>query len=122
MQTRAIPHFRNELGVSRIAVGVKKFMCLGASPPNDHPDVFLDMGAATQIICPYCDTVYSFDPQLGERCDPPQCADLVEPRNDRDEPTAVSQDSREAGVESTFEALWSRRSRRARSLNMRSIA
>lgn len=95
MKSQATPHFHNELGVPRIIVGVKEFMCIGAWPPNDHPHVFLDMGAATQIICPYCGTAYSFDPRLGERCDPPQCAYPAEPPSDPDDVTAVSQGGRE---------------------------
>ena len=37
-------------------------LCLGA--PFDHPHVFLDMGDATEIICPYCSTLYRHDPAL----------------------------------------------------------
>lgn len=105
MKTQAIPHFHNEPGVPRIIVGVKKFMCLGALPPNDHPHVFLNMGAAKHIICPYCSTAYSFDSRLGNRCDPPQCAYLAEPQNDLDGPTAVSQDSREPPGEDYFRGV-----------------
>jgi uncharacterized Zn-finger protein len=93
MQSQAVPHFHNELGVPRVTVGVKEFMCLGALPPNDHPHVFLNMGAATQIVCPYCGTVYFFNPRLEDRCDPPQCAYLAEPQNDLDGLTAKSQHS-----------------------------
>ena len=36
-------------------------MCVGEKPPFDHPHVFLDMGDATEIICPYCSTLFRFD-------------------------------------------------------------
>jgi uncharacterized Zn-finger protein len=35
-----IPHFHNEPGVAVIEIGAKKFMCIGALPPQDHPHVF----------------------------------------------------------------------------------
>lgn len=34
-------------------------------PPYDHPHVFLDMGSDGEIICPYCSTLFRFDPALG---------------------------------------------------------
>lgn len=58
------PHFANDQGVERIAIGVREFQCMGARPPHDHPHVFLDMGAESQIICPYCSTLYAHDPRL----------------------------------------------------------
>jgi uncharacterized Zn-finger protein len=39
-----VPHFHNEPGVPVIVIGAKKFMCIGALPPQDHPHVFCDMG------------------------------------------------------------------------------
>ena len=32
----------------------KKFMCIGALPPQDHPHVFCDMGEDVEYVCPYC--------------------------------------------------------------------
>jgi uncharacterized Zn-finger protein len=64
MAHSAIPHLANDAGVDRIAIGVKEFQCMGARPPFDHPHVFLDMGAETQIICPYCSTLYIHDGNL----------------------------------------------------------
>ena len=58
------PHFANDQGADQIRIGVKEFKCMGARPPYDHPHVFLDMGADGQTICPYCSTLYVFDPQL----------------------------------------------------------
>ena len=74
MAEHVIPHFVNDLGVEKIFIGVREFQCMGARPPFDHPHIFLDMGADTQIVCPYCSTLYVFDPKLGpEDTDPPTC-------------------------------------------------
>lgn len=59
-----VPHLVNDQGVDQIKIGVKEFQCMGASPPYDHPHVYLDMGAETQIVCPYCSTLYVYDPAL----------------------------------------------------------
>ncbi len=58
MAQGSTPHFQNSMGVARIEVGSREFMCIGATPPYDHPHVFLDMGSAEEIICPYCSTLY----------------------------------------------------------------
>ena len=39
-------------------------MCVGANPPFDHPHVFLDMGADVEKVCPYCSTLYRYNPAL----------------------------------------------------------
>lgn len=71
------PHFANDRGVDKIGIGVREFQCMGARPPFDHPHVFLDMGAEGQIICPYCSTLYVYDPRLApDATDPAGC--LVE--------------------------------------------
>ena len=59
-----IPHFANDAGVSVVHIGVKEFKCMGARAPYDHPHVFLDMGADSEIICPYCSTLYKLDASL----------------------------------------------------------
>jgi uncharacterized Zn-finger protein len=64
MAGHAIPHFQNNAGVHVITIGVKEFMCVGASAPYDHPHVFLDMGADDEKVCPYCSTLYRYDPSL----------------------------------------------------------
>jgi uncharacterized Zn-finger protein len=64
MAEGSVPHFQNSTGLSAIRVGAREFMCIGALPPFDHPHVFLDMGDADEIICPYCSTLYRFDPGL----------------------------------------------------------
>jgi len=58
------PKFHNDSGVSNIRIGAKEFKCMGATPPNDHPHVFLDMGQESEIVCPYCSTLYTFDASL----------------------------------------------------------
>jgi Uncharacterized protein conserved in bacteria len=64
MADNGIPHFHNDRGIAAIRVGAKEFMCIGATPPLDHPHIFLDMGKDSEIICPYCSTVYKFDAKL----------------------------------------------------------
>jgi uncharacterized Zn-finger protein len=61
MAEKGVPHFHNEAGVPTVRVGAREFMCIGAKPPFDHPHVFLDMGSDSEIICPYCSTLYRFD-------------------------------------------------------------
>ena len=53
-------HFVNDQGVPEIKIGTKTFMCTGASPPHDHPHVFLDMGNEEQKVCPYCSTTFVY--------------------------------------------------------------
>jgi len=58
MANTGTPKFHNDMGVSVIQIGAHEFQCTGASAPFDHPHVFLDMGADTEIVCPYCSTLY----------------------------------------------------------------
>jgi uncharacterized Zn-finger protein len=58
------PQFRNNGGVHRIRVGTREFECIGQSPPLDHPHVYLEMGLNDEILCPYCSTLFEFDPSL----------------------------------------------------------
>ncbi len=75
MTEMIVPHFHNDPGVSVIEIGAKEFMCVGATPPLDHPHVFLDMGGDNELICPYCSTLYRFDHKLSPRqARPPECA------------------------------------------------
>jgi uncharacterized Zn-finger protein len=75
MAAHVVPHFHNEAGVPVIEIGAKEFMCTGALPPFDHPHVFLDMGDESEAICPYCSTLYKFDPALDPHAArPPECA------------------------------------------------
>ena len=64
MSDHAVPRFHNSDGVSRIEIGVKEFMCVGAKPPFDHPHIFLDMGDDREKVCPYCSTHYVFNDSL----------------------------------------------------------
>jgi uncharacterized Zn-finger protein len=75
MVDRVVPHFHNDAGLAVIEIGAREFMCVGATPPFDHPHVFLDMGEDNEIICPYCSTLYRHDPSLsGRQSRPPECA------------------------------------------------
>jgi uncharacterized Zn-finger protein len=69
-----IPHFANDHGVEKIRIGVREFQCMGARAPHDHPHVYLDMGADSQILCPYCSTLYVHDAGLAAAAtEPPDC-------------------------------------------------
>ena len=69
-----VPHFHNTPGVPVIEIGAKEFNCVGELPPFDHPHVYLDMGDANEIICPYCSTLYRYDPTLdAHAARPPEC-------------------------------------------------
>ena len=73
MADHAIPHFHNDPGVPVIKVGVKEFMCMGATPPLDHPHIFIDMGSDGEAICSYCSTRFVYDPSLGAHAEPAVC-------------------------------------------------
>jgi uncharacterized Zn-finger protein len=75
MAEHVVPHFHNDPGVAVIEIGAKEFMCVGATPPYDHPHVFLDIGEDKEIICPYCSTLYRFNAKLDPHAArPPECA------------------------------------------------
>jgi uncharacterized Zn-finger protein len=65
MADGVVPHFQNDTGLERIEIGAKEFQCIGAKPPFDHPHVYLDMGGDSEIVCPYCSTLYRHNPALG---------------------------------------------------------
>jgi len=74
MAQTLVPHFVNDIGADRIKIGVKEFQCMGATPPYDHPHVYLDMGHEAQIVCPYCSTLFVYERGLEEtESDPPFC-------------------------------------------------
>ena len=74
MADNPIPHFHNSEGAHSISIGAGEFMCIGALPPYDHPHVFLDMGDESEIVCPYCSTVYRRDAELSpEETHPKGC-------------------------------------------------
>ena len=53
--------FANDRGAKEIRIPARAFECIGATPPFDHPHIFLDMGEAESIVCPYCSTRYRFE-------------------------------------------------------------
>jgi uncharacterized Zn-finger protein len=64
MTDYAYAKFKNDNAVPEIRIGIKVFMCIGVSPPQDRAHVYLDMGEDDTIRCPYCATVFSFDARL----------------------------------------------------------
>jgi len=75
MSEEIVPPFHNTPGAAVIEIGAREFMCIGEQPPFDHPHVFLDMGDADEIICPYCSTLYRHNPSLDPHSAlPPECA------------------------------------------------
>jgi uncharacterized Zn-finger protein len=56
--------FKNDRGVLAISIGVKEFKCIGVSPPQDHPHIYINMGDGNTVLCPYCGTHFRFDPHL----------------------------------------------------------
>ncbi len=73
MADHAIPHFHNDPGVPVIRIGAKEFMCMGATPPQDHPHIFIDMGHDGEAICSYCSTRFVYDGSLGRHASPAEC-------------------------------------------------
>ncbi len=74
MSDHATPYFTNDLGISKVEIGAKEFMCIGARPPFDHPHVYLDMGSDTEIVCPYCSTLFSYVATLhADQANPADC-------------------------------------------------
>lgn len=72
MSDHSIPHFHNDASVVSIEIAAKEFMCIGAKPPFDHPHVYLDMGSDSEIVCPYCSTLYRYSAKLhGTESNPP---------------------------------------------------
>jgi len=75
MAETVVPHFHNDPGVPVIEIGAKEFMCVGATPPFDHPHVYCDMGEDSEFICPYCSTLYRYDATLApDAARPAECA------------------------------------------------
>ena len=72
MADESYAKFKNDRGVPEIKIGVREFKCAGASAPQDHPHIYLDMGADETILCPYCGTLFRYDEHLGPgEADPP---------------------------------------------------
>ena len=68
------PKFHNDAGVDKITIGAKQFQCVGAKPPYDNPNIYLDMGDENEIICPYCSTLYVYSPALAPGSSEPAAA------------------------------------------------
>ena len=80
MTDNIVPHFHNDIGVAEIEIGAKEFMCIGAMSPFDDPHVFCDMGDDKEYVCPYCSTLYRYNPALKpNEARPPECALKIEP-------------------------------------------
>ncbi len=74
MAAGLVPHFANDKGAEKIFVGVKELLCMGARSPFDHPHVYLDMGGDSQVLCPYCSTLFLHDARLHpNESDPEAC-------------------------------------------------
>ena len=52
--------FKNDSGRKIVRIPVKEFVCIGETPPMDHPHVFLTMGNKDFMYCPYCSTRYEY--------------------------------------------------------------
>ena len=75
LQMESHPKFHNDVGIAIVRIGSREFKCIGAKSPQDHPHIYLNMGDDNEIVCPYCSTLFRFDPNLGAReSDPADCA------------------------------------------------
>ena len=75
LQMESYPKFHNEVGVPIVRIGCREFECMGDKPPQDHPHIYLNMGDTGEIVCPYCSTLFRFDPSLrAHEADPADCA------------------------------------------------
>jgi uncharacterized Zn-finger protein len=75
LQMENYSKFHNEVGVPIVRIGCREFKCIGDKPPQDHPHIYLKIGDAGEIVCPYCSTLFRFDPSLGaNEADPADCA------------------------------------------------
>ncbi|MES2677809.1 MAG: zinc-finger domain-containing protein [Pseudomonadota bacterium] len=52
--------------VEVIVVGSKKISCDGNKGASSHPLVYLNMGAADNIICPYCSRYFTTKKSTGD--------------------------------------------------------
>jgi uncharacterized Zn-finger protein len=64
------PKFKNDRGLPEVQIGVKEFKCTGVAVPHDHPHIYLNMGGANSIICPYCATRFCYNADLGSAAIP----------------------------------------------------
>ena len=64
MAVNSVPLYKNDVGVPRIRIGAKGFVCIGETPPMDHPHIYLTMPADGHKICLYCNTEFVYDETL----------------------------------------------------------
>jgi len=64
MADKLVPHFHNDAGAPVIEIGVREFMCEGATAPFDHPHIFIDLGDDDTAVCSYCSTLYRYRADL----------------------------------------------------------
>ena len=64
------PKFKNDRGLPEIQIGVKEFRCTGVAVPHDRHHIYLNMGGADPIICPYCATRFYYNADLGSAAIP----------------------------------------------------
>jgi uncharacterized Zn-finger protein len=70
-----LPKFCNDHAYPEVRIGAKEFNCIGVSPPDDHPHVYLNMGEGGALACPYCATLFRYDERLArDQADPADCA------------------------------------------------
>jgi uncharacterized Zn-finger protein len=61
----SLPKFHNEPASPEVRIGITHFACIGVLPPHDHPHVYLEMAIGDiTVVCPYCSTLFRFDPRL----------------------------------------------------------
>lgn len=75
MAQAGTPKFQNDMGVPVIEIGAREFKCIGARPPFDHPHIYIDMGDESEMVCPYCSTLYRYRADLAPSASrPPEAA------------------------------------------------
>jgi len=74
MNRNTYPIYKNDIGAKVIKIGVKNFMCMGETPPMDHPWIFITMKDRNSVHCLYCNTIFKYDPALSFKdSDPADC-------------------------------------------------
>ena len=67
-------YFKNDIGAKEIKIGTKHFVCIGETPPMDHPHTYYTMGDENHKHCTYCYTKFVYEPALSpEYTNPPNC-------------------------------------------------
>jgi uncharacterized Zn-finger protein len=74
MEVKGVPLYKNDIGVKKIKIGAKGFVCIGESPPMDHPHIYLTMPSDGHKICLYCNTEFVCDEALRyDKPEPNEC-------------------------------------------------